>query len=132
MAAHSIDLDALVDEGTPFTFTFGGSEYILPPDPDIRAVAVLGEGDLHGFLRMLLGPDQWAELQASPKAFTSTRFKALITAYFDHTGVSLGELSGSAVPSKRTAGPSKRTSRASTASRSPKSAPRSRGGASRS
>lgn len=92
------DLDALeADEaGTPFTFRFGGEEYTLAPRIDLRAVAALEGNRYDAALRMLLGPEQWERMQASPAAFDQTKFEALFDAYAKHQGVdSLGESSAS-------------------------------------
>jgi hypothetical protein len=96
------DLDSLFAEEettptkAPWSFRFGGERYTLPPHMDVRAMAAVGAGRLDDGLRMLLGPDQWDQLQASPKVFDTPRLKAIIERYALYAeGVSLGESSAS-------------------------------------
>lgn len=93
------DLDAVVAEGEgtaePFCFTFGGDSYQLPPRIDIRAIALLTKGEVGDALKVLLGPDQYQRLLASPAVFDDTKFAALVEAYAQHQSVSTGESSAS-------------------------------------
>jgi hypothetical protein len=102
----AFDLDAVaaeVDEAEPFRFTFGGDSYELPPRIDIRAIALLTKGEVGDALKVLLGPDQYERLLASPAVFNDTRFAALVEAYAQHQSVSTGELSASTSSSASTA-----------------------------
>jgi hypothetical protein len=97
-----LNVDALVDElmqaenKEPFEFDFGGEDYILPPHIDIRAVAAMSAGRLDDALRMLLGPDQWSKLQASPKVFNDMHLKVIMDGYAKYAGgVEAGESSAS-------------------------------------
>jgi hypothetical protein len=114
----AFDLDALAreTEGEPFTFTFGGDEYELPAQPDVRAITAASAGRVEEMLERLLGADQWARLQASPALLTQEMFKGLLTAYGEHLGIDVGNLSASPSFYRSTVAPSKRTSRASTRS----------------
>lgn len=118
----AFDLDAVLDEGderTPFTFTWDGEEYELPPERDIRAVAAIAAGRLYVGLEALLGTEQWGRIQASPKLLTAAKLRSLLDAYAAHIdGLTSGESSASSGSSKSTARPSKRTSKGNTASRS--------------
>lgn len=109
----SFDLDALIAEAAaePFTFLFGGEEYVCPPTIDIRAVSALAAGDLVGALRIMVGDDQWARLEASPQTLGVAAIGKLIEAYAEHQGVSVGESSGSSSSSPSTEEPWKPTSR---------------------
>lgn len=96
------DLDALfADEEAaptkaPWSFRFGGQRYMLPPYMDVRAMAAIQAGRLDDGLRMLLGVDQWDQLQASPKTFDTPRLKAIVEQYAVYAeGVPLGESSAS-------------------------------------
>lgn len=89
----TLNLDAIANEvkGTPFTFTFDGELYTLPPSVDFVAAAALASGDYYGGLHRLLGEKQWSRLVASPQVFSQAQFNALLTAYRDHLGIALGE-----------------------------------------
>ncbi|MGE3835244.1 MAG: hypothetical protein AB7H43_10705 [Acidimicrobiia bacterium] len=91
--AEPFDLNAVIAEQTaePFRFVFGDGTYVLPATPDIRAVAFLAEGHLEQALRALLGPDQWAQLEAEPSVFDVLAFRSLLDAYMAHTGAAVGE-----------------------------------------
>lgn len=125
MADSYLDLDALEAEETdaPFTFKFDGVEYTMPHDIDVRAIAKLDAGLLNEALGILLGAEQWASLNRSPKVFGSKAFQKLLAGYFDHVGIDMGKSSGSTGSSSSTVGPSKRTSPGGTASGSRKSRP---------
>jgi hypothetical protein len=112
------DLDALVREAEtdPFVFTFGGEDYELPSQPDIRAVAAMTAGRLDQALTLLLGPDQWERMQSAEAVFDMTSLQALMEAYVAHGGTSLGNSQAPTSSSKSTAAPSKRTSNARTSS----------------
>lgn len=91
------DLDALeADEaGTPFIFRFGGEKYALPPRMDLRAVAALQGGRFDDALRLMLGPEQWEQMQSAAAVFDAYKLEKLFDAYGRHQGVSLGESSAS-------------------------------------
>ena len=80
------DLDALDadEQGQPFTFRFGGEEYVLPPRVDLRAVWAFERNRLDAGLRILLGPDQYGRLMASGAGFDAAKVKALLGAYNRH------------------------------------------------
>lgn len=93
------DLDAVIAESAPrepFRFKFGGEEYVLPASPDLRAFAALSAERLDDGFRLMLGPDQWARLQACDAVFDQTAFEHLIVAYQEHVGADLGESGASA------------------------------------
>jgi hypothetical protein len=86
------DLDAVANEANaePFKFTFGGQRYEMPGTVDIRVVTSLTAGDLEAALRLLLGDEQWAKIQASPAVLDHVKFQSLLAAYMEHTGMTLG------------------------------------------
>ena len=106
------DLDAVAREaeGEPFSFTFGGEEYELPPQPDILGAAAATGGRLDVLLRRLLGDDQWNRLLDSPATFTNEHLQALMDAYGAHLGIDMGNSQASPSFYKSTVAPSKRTS----------------------
>jgi len=71
--AEHFDLDAAVRaaqgeaEAVPFRFTYGGEDYEIPAPATwpLTAMSVLSSGDLPRALAQLLGPDQFARLEAS-------------------------------------------------------------------
>lgn len=87
------DLNAAIQEkaSEPFRFHFGDGDYVLPPTPDLRAIVLLTEGQLAPALRVLLGPDQWAQLEGEAATFGLEAFTALINAYMAHAGTTLPE-----------------------------------------
>lgn len=89
----AFDLDAVLreEDGEPFHFRFGGEDYSLPAHPDVRAGLAFDAGRAEEGLQLLLGPDQWARLKASPATLTEAGFVALMDAYQKHLGVGLGE-----------------------------------------
>lgn len=91
------DLDAVASESEipPFEFDFGGDTYTIEVDTDLLAAAALAESDYAGTLRRLLGPAQWAKIEASESVFTSKRFWALLEAFSEHRKTSVGESSAS-------------------------------------
>lgn len=125
MGEAAFDLDAVLAEEDaaekrkPFPFTFDGKKYTLPPVMDVRALAAIEQGELAGILRHLLGSEQWAYIEASPKMLTVTAMSALVEAYYKYIGgADLGKLLASTGSSASTAKPSKRISSATTRSRS--------------
>lgn len=99
----------------PFTFVFDGITYELPAEIDIRAVAAISNGRMDDGLRLLLNPEQWEAIQASPKLFSSSVLDKLFAAYAAHVnGTPMGESSASTGSSKSTGRPSKRTSSTTT------------------
>lgn len=117
----TFDLDALLDdneEREPFAFKWDGEEYELPPVRDMRAVGAISAGRIYDGLLLLLGPEQWARIQASPKVLSAPKLRKLLDAYSEYIdGLNVGESSASSSSSKSTARRSTRTSR-SGASRS--------------
>lgn len=113
-------VDAVEREATgkPWEFEFDGERYELPNDFDYRAAGMLTEGDMRGALAMLLGPEQWVRLEASPKVFGIRALGELLQTWCREIGVELGEFTASPPSSKKTVAPSKRTSNGTTASRS--------------
>jgi hypothetical protein len=113
-------LDAIENEAKEelFTFTFDGETYTLPPDFDMRHAAMFTSGDILGGLEAVLGPDQWDQLDSSPKILSIKRVNALLEAWCEHIGVELGESAASSRSVRRAAARSKRTSNGSTGSRS--------------
>lgn len=89
----TFNLDAVQSDATgePFPFTFGGEDYTLPATVDIIAAAALEGGKLYEGLHRLLGDEQWERLLASPSVLDTDRLKALMEAYAEHIGLSLGE-----------------------------------------
>jgi len=94
------DLDAVLEEGEPFAFTFGGQEFTFPGDPDIVALEFFDKGDLQNALYVLLGREQYERMDAIPASTArmgQKKFQALMEAYGTHLGVDPGKSSG---PSK--------------------------------
>jgi hypothetical protein len=118
MSGDTFDLDALAVEveRAPFTFRFDGVTYELPPVLDVRAAAALEAQRLDEALHRLLGPEQWAQLSASPKTFAGDHLWALLEAYARHLGVELGNSSASTASWPTTRQPSRPISSASTGS----------------
>jgi len=87
------DLDALVEEGEPFAWSFGGTEFVFPADPSIEALEYLAKGDLQMCLYALLGDDEYRRLDELPDRLGQAKFQALIGAYFKHAGVDQGKSS---------------------------------------
>lgn len=116
------DLDAVIaerEERTPFEFTFGGELFVLPPSVDVRVVAALSGERFDDALRMLLGSEQWARLQAVEAVFDFAALEALFQVYGEHLGEDLtGEAAASTRSSRRTAKRSRPTSSGTTRSRS--------------
>jgi hypothetical protein len=102
---QNFDLDKVLAERKktpPFQFTFDGERYVLPGRPDVRAAAAMSAGRLDDGFRLLLGPDQWDKLQASPKVFDDDALITLMEAYQAHSGEDLGEFRASTNSSSTT------------------------------
>ena len=112
----AFDLDAVL--GLPFTFTFDGEEYTLPPDIEWSTTQTLTEGKPDVALRRLLGEEQWQRLEDSPKVFGTRSFTAVLDAYTEHLGLRMGEAEASPSSSENTDGQSRRTSSGTTESTS--------------
>lgn len=87
------DLDAITEEGEPFTWSFGGTEFVFPADPTIEALEYLAKGDLQMSLYALLGDEEYRRLDELPARLGQAKFQALIGAYFKHAGVDQGKSS---------------------------------------
>lgn len=111
-----IDLDAIQNEADdkPFEFTFGGDTYTLPPRIDMRAVGAMSEGRVGDALRMMLGAEQWKRIQQAEAVLDDRKLGALMEAYAEHNGVTVGESSASVSSSASTRGRSKPTSSGTT------------------
>lgn len=116
MTDDVFDLDALAAEarGEPFRFRFGGDDYEMPPNVDIRAALAANEGRILDAFSILLGAEQWQRMLDSESTLDSDLFDKLMQAYYAHIGTSVGESRASSSSSKSTAGPSRRTSKRST------------------
>lgn len=90
---ETYDLDAVIaeQEPNPFRFRFGGEDFELPGNMDLRVVRLFSAGDPLGALEMLLGPDQFARFDAVDQTFDDKAFKALLDRYSTHVGVARGE-----------------------------------------
>lgn len=128
--SQPFDLDAVVvesDDAPPFSFTWGGKAFELPPFmalPADRQIAVIDavyseEGidpaRLLGVLRLVVGDDLIAELSAtlggpSNKPMSALRLMRLIGAWIE-TERDGGKSPASSPSSGATARPSKQTSR---------------------
>lgn len=87
------DLDAILEEGEPFGWKFGGTDFEFPADPPIEALEFLAKGDLQMCLFALLGDDEYRRLDELPDRMGKTKFQALVEAYFKHAGVDQGKSS---------------------------------------
>jgi hypothetical protein len=88
------DLDAALAEREAkpaFEFRFGGELFELSAEPDVRALAAFSGGRLDDALRMLLGGEQWARMQAVEAVLDTGALKDLLEAYGKHAGIELGE-----------------------------------------
>lgn len=111
MAAH-IDLDAILEgeQGLPYTFTYGGQEYELAPQIDMRAIILMQGEEIHEAMRVLLGEEQWDRFKRARTRLTPERFQALMQGYAKHQGVGdMGESSASSSSSVGTGTPSRLT-----------------------
>ncbi len=113
----TFDLDATL--GLPFTFTFGGETYTLPPDVDFATLELLDNGKLDDGFRRLLGAEQWERLEASPSTFGMRAFTNVFNAYMAHLGIDAGKSAASPDSSASTVRQSKPTSSGTTPPRSP-------------
>jgi hypothetical protein len=107
-----VDLDAILDgeQGLPFTFTFGGEEFTLPPQIDMRALMLMNREDIDGAMSALMGEDQYVRFLKANGRLTQARFEALMKAYARHQGVDdMGESSGSSSSLPATETPSRLT-----------------------
>lgn len=119
MAAFDLDALAREADGEPFVFTFGGDDYELPAQPDIRVAAVAANGQPLELLEQMLGAEQWGRLMESPAVFTPSLLSALLDAYAKHLGLGdVGESEASPSFYRSTVAPSKRTSNGTTRSHS--------------
>lgn len=125
MADEPFNLDALEldDQHEPFRFTFGGETFEISAHYDPRAFYRLTSGDLGGGLLRLLGPDQFARLDAIDKPFDERYLKALMEKWAEHFGTTLGEAAASSSSSNGTGRQSKPTSSGTTDSPSQISPP---------
>lgn len=118
----TFDLDAWVADqlnaGQPFTFTFGGVDFELPPEPDPRTAALFDAGLYNEAFRRMLGEDQYRKFIATDAPLTRDAILEIIRKHAEHAGASLGESSASSGSSKPTARRSKRTSNGSSPSTS--------------
>lgn len=118
----TFDLDSVLDEDEerePFTFSWDGDDYELPPVRDMRAVGAIAAGRIYDGLLTLLGPEQWTRLQNSPRVLSAKRLRALLDEYGKYIdGLNSGESSASSNSSGSTAGRSKRASKRTTKSTS--------------
>lgn len=115
--SEPFDLDAYL--GGPFTFTFDGQEYSLPPDVSWNASELLANGKPEEALHELLGDDQWQRLEDSPKVFGPRSFTGLVDRYMAHLGLREGEAEASPPSSEPTGEQLRQTSSGSTTSTSP-------------
>lgn len=76
--------------GESFTFTFDGAEFTLPPPREwhIGVVSLLGDGDITGALRLLLGDEYDRFLLGAP---TLADFESIMNAVAVWSGVKPGE-----------------------------------------
>jgi hypothetical protein len=87
------DLDAVLAERAPkepFTFRFGGELFELPAEPDVRALAAFAGGRLDEAMKLLLGSDQHARMEAVDAVLDVGALTALLGKYGDHAGIELG------------------------------------------
>lgn len=122
----TFDLDALEVEqnSTPFEFTWAGEQFTIGAGGiDIRVTGLLHDGDWAGAVKMLMGDDEWQRLLGvkAGKPFQLEHAIALVNAYAEHLGTTVGKSSASSTSSKSTATRSKRTSNGSSRRGSPAS-----------
>jgi hypothetical protein len=123
--------------GEPFTFTYGIKEFVLPLEFSLDMVeaisALPAQDSIPGLRAMLTALLEDQAKDAGIGTMSGEDLSGLFDAYFDHTGIRLGESVPSSSSSKSTARLSKPTSKRSTKSSSRTSgAGRSAGGASKS
>lgn len=116
----ALDLDQLAAEAehASFEFTFNEETYELPGNPDYKAMIALQHGRIIEALELLLGPDQFDRIDGSDKTLGISQVVALIEAYAEFLGLTLGESMASSSSSKSTATRSRPTSKRTTGSRS--------------
>lgn len=114
----TFDLDAWISDrfasSEPFTFTFGGEEYELPPQPDPRAAALFDTGQYGHSFALMLGPEQHRKFMASSAPLTRDAVIEVLRRHAAHAGASLGESSASSDSSENTGKRSRPTSNSST------------------
>lgn len=108
-------------EGEPFLFRLGVEEFELPAQMDQRVALLFAAADeapsrAEAAFRMLLGEPQWERLLAVPEVLTLDMLQALMAAYGEHVGLSVGESQASPPSSNRAARRSKQPSRPRTIS----------------
>lgn len=113
----SFDLDALL--GLPFTFTFCGEEYTLPPDVEFATIDELQAGHPDAAFRRLIGEDQYARMKAAPGTFGARALTAVLEQYMIHLGLREGESEASPDSSQNTPAPSRPIYSVTTAHPSP-------------
>ena len=108
--------------GEPFDFEYRGEKYTLPREFSLdmtEAVGDLPARDSIPGLRVLLTALLAEQAERFPVgSMTGEDLLGLFDAYFEHTGIRLGESETSPSSSQSTARPSKQTSKRSTASTS--------------
>ena len=88
-----LDLDAVESGRQPFEFTFGGTEFTFPADPDIKWLEYLVKGAMQQTLYELLGEKQYEAMEELEATMTHERMLALLDAYKEHQGIdALGKL----------------------------------------
>lgn len=114
----TFDLDAFIADqlaaGKPFTLTFGGEIYTLPPQPDPRAAGLFDAGLYGQAFALMLGEEQYTRFMASQAPLTRDAVIEVIRRHAAHAGASLGGSSASSDSSASTEKRSRRTSTAST------------------
>ena len=99
------DVDAIEVEasGTPFKFTFGGETYTVPAIVDFKITAHLRRGDFASAIEAMVGPEQWQKILASDAVLNLERANAIVTAFAEHVGTTVGKSRASRRSSKSTA-----------------------------
>jgi hypothetical protein len=90
----SFDLDAALAEREvrpPFEFTFGGGQFTISAEPDVRALAALTGGRLDDALRLLLGEQQYVAIQQVDALLDVAGLQLLLERYAEYAGLDLGE-----------------------------------------
>jgi len=110
-------LDAIERENDAkaWPFSFGGQTYYLPSDFDMRAMAAFSGGRLDDAFRILMGEQQWLQLQERTDViFGFTDLQRLMDAYSKALGIDLKARAASSRSSSDMPTPSKPTSPVST------------------
>lgn len=91
------DLDAIEVEavGEPFRFTLGGTEYTVPIVVDFRVSAYLADNDWGNAIRVMVGPEQWSQINAGTEPLTLERSMAIVEQFTKHIGTTAGKSSAS-------------------------------------